>query len=283
MVLSLNKKKIHRELDSFQETKINEKYQDITFTVVLVQPEHSGNIGSIARVMKNFNFKNLTIFNPIEAVDKIFSHETNGFAMHGKEILSNAEVIYVNNQEQHITELKNFLKSYDLIIASTAKGKHYTNIKRLAIFPEDLTIPTSDKSMNIAILFGKESRGLNNEEIALADILIRIPTNNDYPTLNLSHACGIILYEIFKKITILNLGRGKHPVLLADKDDRLMLYEFIDNLIKKLKIKPYKEENVFYAFKNIFERSIMSKKELSLITGLFSKLNSIMDDVNLYE
>jgi len=282
-VLSLNKKKIHRELDSFQETKINEKYQDITFTVVLVQPEHSGNIGSIARVMKNFNFKNLTIFNPIEAVDKIFSHETNGFAMHGKEILSNAEVIYVNNQEQHITELKNFLKSYDLIIASTAKGKHYTNIKRLAIFPEDLTIPTSDKSMNIAILFGKESRGLNNEEIALADILIRIPTNNDYPTLNLSHACGIILYEIFKKITILNLGRGKHPVLLADKDDRLMLYEFIDNLIKKLKIKPYKEENVFYAFKNIFERSIMSKKELSLITGLFSKLNSIMDDVNLYE
>ena len=282
-MLSLNKKKIHRELDSFQETKINEKYQDITFTVVLVQPEHSGNIGSIARVMKNFNFKNLTIFNPIEAVDKIFSHETNGFAMHGKEILSNAEVIYVNNQEQHITELKNFLKSYDLIIASTAKGKHYTNIKRLAIFPEDLTIPTSDKSMNIAILFGKESRGLNNEEIALADILIRIPTNNDYPTLNLSHACGIILYEIFKKITILNLGRGKHPVLLADKDDRLMLYEFIDNLIKKLKIKPYKEENVFYAFKNIFERSIMSKKELSLITGLFSKLNSIMDDVNLYE
>jgi TrmH family RNA methyltransferase len=282
-VANLNKKKIHRELDSFQETKINEKYQNIDFTVVLVQPEHSGNIGSIARVMKNFDFNNLVIFNLIETVDKIFSHQTNGFAMHGKDILSNAEVITVKNQEHHINDLKNFLKSFDLIIASTAKGKRYTNIKRLAIFPEDLTIPVSDKSINVAILFGKESRGLTNEEISLADILIRIPTSNDYPTLNLSHACGIILYEIFKKITVLNIGRGKHPVLLADRDDRLMLYEFIDNLIKKLKIRPYKEENVYYAFKNIFERSIMSKKELSIITGLFSKLNSIMDDVNLYE
>lgn len=279
---NLNKKKIHRELDSFQETKINEKYEKISFTVILVQPEHSGNIGSIARVMKNFNFKNLTIFNPIEAVDKIFSHETNGFAMHGKDILSNAEVITVKNQEQHVNELKNFLKPYDLIIASTAKGKHYTNIKRLAIFPEELTIPAPEKPMNIAILFGKESRGLTNEEISLADILIRIPTSNDYPTLNLSHACGILLYEIFKKITILNIGRGKHPVLLADREDRLLLYEFIDSLIKKLKIRTYKEENVYHSFKNVFERSIMSKKELSLITGLFSKLGSIVNDVNPY-
>jgi len=282
-VLSLNKKKIHRELDTFQETKINKKYQNITFTIVLVQPEHYGNIGSIARVMKNFNFENLIIFNPIEAVENIFSHETNGFAMHGKDILSNARVISVKSQEHHINELKNFLKSYDLVFASTAKGQHYTNIRRLAIFPEDLTIPASEKPMSIAIIFGKESRGLTNEEISLADILIRIPTSNDYPTLNLSHACGIILFEIFKKITVLNIGRGKHPVLLADRDDRLLLYDFIGHLIKKLNTQPYKEENIYNAFKNTFERSIMSRKELSLITGLFSKLNSILDNFDLYK
>ena len=279
----MNKKKTYRALDSFQETRINEKYENITFTVVLVRPEHSGNIGSITRVMKNFNFNKLTIFNPIEEVDKIFSHETHGFAMHGKDILINAEVISLEKQEQHIGELKKYLKSYDLIIASTAKGKHYTNIRRLAIFPEELTIPAPQKTMNIAILFGKESRGLTNEEISLADILIRIPTSNEYPTLNLSHACGIILYEIFKKITIVNIGRGKHPVLLADREDRILLYEFIDKLIQKLKIRTYKEENVIHAFKNIFERSVMSKKELSLITGLFSRLDSIFNDIDLYE
>jgi tRNA C32,U32 (ribose-2'-O)-methylase TrmJ len=132
-------------------------------------------------------------------------------------------------------------------------------------------------------LFGKESRGLTNEEISLADILIRIPTSNDYPTLNLSHACGIILFELFKKITIVNIGRGKHPVLLANRDDRLLLYDFIAHLIKKLKIPPYKEKNIYHAFKNTFERSIMSRKELSLITGLFSKLNSVVDGLDLYK
>ena len=233
--------------------------------------------------MKNFDFKNLTIFNPIETFDNIFSHETNGFAMRGKDIISNAQVIIVKNQEHHIDELKSFLKSYDLIIASTAKGQRYTNIRRLAIFPEDLTIPASEKPMNIAILFGKESRGLTNEEISLADILIRIPTSNDYPTLNLSHACGIILFEIFKKITLINIGRGKHPVLLADREDRILLYDFISKLIKKLKIPPFKEENMYHAFKNAFERSLMSRKELSLITGLFSKLNTILDDLDLYK
>jgi len=282
-VLNLNKKKIFRELDSFQETKKNSKYENISFTVVLVQPEHSGNIGSIARVMKNFNFANLTVFNPIEAVDKIFTHETQGYAMHGKDILYGAELIAFENQAKHIQKLDEYLKQFDLVIASTAKGEHYTNLKRLAIFPEELTIPIPEKPMNIAILFGKESRGLTNEEISLADILIRIPTSNDYPTLNLSHACGIILYEIFKKITIVNIGRGKHPVLLADKEDRVMLYNFVNKLIQKLQTRTYKEKNVYHAFKNIFERAIMSKKELSLITGFFSKLNSVTNNIDLYK
>ncbi|MBA7645469.1 hypothetical protein ES703_53227 [subsurface metagenome] len=43
--------------------------------------------------MENFNFKNLVIYNPIESVDNILSYETQGFAMHGKDILSNTKII----------------------------------------------------------------------------------------------------------------------------------------------------------------------------------------------
>lgn len=279
----MNKKKIFREFNNFQETYLDEKYRNITFEIILIQPEHAGNIGSIARVMKNFNFRNLVIFNPIEESSKILSHETQGFAMHGKDILLNSEIITVDNQKNHIPEFKKYLKKFDLIIATTAKGKRYTNIKRLAIFPKDLSIPTSKKPLNIAILFGKESRGLTNEEIRLADILLRIPTGNEYSALNLSHACAIILYELFKKINVVKIGRGEKPVLLADKEDRNLLYLIVKNLIEKLKIRNHKEENVFIAFKNVFERTFMSKKELSLIIGLFSKLNSVLKDIRLYE
>ena len=279
----MNKEKISKELKSFKETQRNDLYKNLNFTVIIVQPEHSGNIGSIARIMKNFNFEKLICFNPIENPDRIKSHETYGFAMHGKDILSNAKIITIDNQEDHIRELQNFIKKFDLVIASTAKGKRYTNIRRLAIFPDDLQMPVSENPLNIAILFGKESRGLTNGEISLADIVIRIPTGETYPTLNLSHACGIILYEIFKKINVLNIGRGERPVLLADKEDRRLVYSFIKKIIKKFKMREYKEENPFLAFKNIFERSFISKKELRLVTGFFSKLDSILNDIDLYK
>lgn len=233
--------------------------------------------------MKNFNFENLAIFNPIENIDKILSYETCGYAMRGKDILFNANIVTIEKRKDHLSELKNYLKKYDLIIATTAKGKKHSNIKRLAIFPQDFSIPISEKPLNIAILFGKESRGLTNEEIRLADVLLRIPASEEYPSLNLSHGCGIILYEIFKKINILSIGRGKKPVLLADKKDRIVLYTFINDIIEQLKIRTFREDNVFQAFKNVFERAFISKKELSLILGLFSKVDSILKEVRPYE
>ncbi len=279
----MDKKKIKREIDTFQETHIIKENETLSFSVVLVQPEHAGNIGSIARLMENFNFKKLVIFNPIEEIEKIFSYETQGFAMHGKDILFNAEVITIQDQEDHLSKFKKYLEGFDLVIATTAKGESYSNIRRLAIFPEDLIFPKSETPLKIAILFGKESRGLTNEEINFVDILLRIPTGFNYPTLNISHACGIVLYEIFKKISVLTIGRGRNPVLYANKEDRLTLYKFIDRLIEKLKIRSHKKENVFFAFKNVFERAFMSKKELSLITGLFSKVDSILSNISLYE
>lgn len=279
----MNKKKIKQEKKNFQETHRTNEFKNLLFTIILDQPESAGNIGSVARVMANFNFKKLIIFNPIESVEKILSYETQGFAMHGKEILFNAEIIELKDQKNHLIEFKNLLEKFDYIIATTARGKNFSNIRRLAIFPEDMTLPISVKPLNIAILFGKESRGLTNEEISLADILLRIPTSSKYSALNLSHACGIILYEIFKKINTLTLGRGENPVLLADKKDRLILYEIVKNIIEKLKIRSYKEENVFFAFKNIFGRNLMSTKELNLILGLFSKVNSILENLNLYK
>ncbi len=279
----MNKKKIHREINNFQETQLNDEYKNISFTIVLVRPEHAGNIGSIARIMKNFNFEKLVIYNPIADEKSIKSYEAQGFAMHGKEILLSADIIEAEDENQYISGFSNYLKKFDLVIATTARGMRNTNIRRLAIFPEDLTIPVSEKGRNIAILFGRESRGLTNEEISCADIILRIPASNEYSALNLSHACGIILYEVFKKINLIDIGRGEHPVLLADKEDRNLLYSFVKNLIDKLKIRSHKEENVFLAYKNVFERALMSKKELSLITGLFSKLNSVLKDINLYE
>jgi len=279
----MNKKQLKKDVADFQLTKIAPEYQNLNFTVVLSQPEHAGNIGSIARLMKNFNFHKLVVFNPIESAEIIRSRHTQGFAMHGKEILFNADIIELDNQNEHLNKYKELMHKFDLIIASTAKGMHYKNIRRLATFPGDLTLPISQKPLSIAIIFGKESHGLTNEEIEIADLLVRIPSNDDYPTLNISHACGIILYEIYNKIHNITIGRGIKPVLLATKNDKQILYNTIKSLNKSLKIRTHTAENVIFAFKNVFERAFVSKKELNLILGVFSKFNSLVKKRKIYE
>lgn len=272
-----------KEFDSLQEPTRIKMYENLQFTVILVQPEHSGNIGSITRVMANFDFPNLILFNPIENLERIFSYETQGFAMHGKSILMNAKVIQPENQQSHIIEFDKLLNQFDLVIATTAKGTSYTNIKRSAIFPEHLKLPISKKKLKIALLFGKESRGLTNEEIQRADIILRIPTHNIYPTLNLSHACAIVLYEIFKITYDINLGRGKHPIILAKRRDRQLLLKIINQVIQTLKVRNYKQKKAYFAFRNVLERSLITKKELRLILGVFSKINSLIINHNFFE
>ncbi|MBD3213568.1 MAG: TrmJ/YjtD family RNA methyltransferase [Candidatus Lokiarchaeota archaeon] len=279
----MDKKKIKQELENFSGTQKNEKYQNMEISIALIQPENAGNIGSIARIMKNFDFENLIIFNPIETIKNIRSYEAQGFAMHGKDILLDADIIQSETQQDHIKDLKVFLDEFDLVIGTTAKGKRYTNLNRLSILVEDLEFPVSKNPLRVALLFGKESRGLTNEEIALTDILIRIPTSASYPTLNLSHACGIILYEIYKKLNLIRLGRGKNPVLLAKKSDRKILYKYVKKIIRILKIRNYRKKNAFNAFKNIFERALMSKKELSMVLGLFSKMYNILEKRDLFD
>jgi len=239
-------------------------------------PEHVANIGAIARLMKNFNFEHLIVYNPIEKAEKIRSYNAQGFAMHGKEILLNAEIITIENQIDHLSGFKELMKKFDIKIGSTAKGMHYTNIRRLATFPAELSLPKSEKPLKIALVFGRESHGLTNDEIEMTNFAIRIPSNEDYPTLNLSHACGIILYEIYKKIHIVEIGRGLKPVLLANNEDKQMLYKLIKSTIFKLRVRTYRKENIIFAFKNVFERAFVSKKEVNLIMGVFSKLNSYL-------
>ena len=279
----MNKKQQRKELSSFKKTQLAPEYSNLKFSVVLNRPEHTANIGAIARLMKNFSFERLIIYNPNEKAEKIRSYHTQGFAMHGKEILINAEIITIENEVDHLSGFKELMNRFDIKIASTAKGMHYTNIRRLATFPAELTLPISEKPLKIALVFGRESHGLTNDEIETTDFVIRIPSDEDYPTLNLSQACGIILYEIYKKIHNLEIGRGFKPVLLANTKDKQMLYIVIKNLITSLRIRTYRKENVLFAFKNVFERAFVSKKELNLIIGLFTKLNSYLRKRNIYE
>ncbi len=237
------------------------------FTVILVNPESSGNIGSICRVMKNFGFKNLIVIDPEE--DPL-SDYSQGFAMKAKDVLRNAEI--VKNPSKSLTTsintLKNIFSRFDIVIGTSAKGYSYKNLKRIPVFVNEIDLTRLTNNSKIAIVFGRESTGLTNEEVMLTDFLIRIPANPQYPTLNIAQATGIVLYELYSKMSEPYRGQVI-PANFKDKDQLLDLFQDIMNWVP---LPDSKRLDALTSLKNITGRSFMSKKENTSLYSFFKKI-----------
>jgi len=228
-------------------------------TIILIEPETPGNIGAIARSMKNFDFERLVLISPKcnhlskEALDR---------ATHAKEILKNA-----------LVKDFSYLKEFDYLIATTSQiGTDY-NIPRSPITPEQLAEKLAKinlKNLNIGILIGREGIGLKNKEILMADFVVTIPSSKSYPTLNAAHAATVLLYEIFKK-----LGKNKvsEHIIFATKTEKEIILKKIDNILNKLEFATKgKKETQIKIWKRLIGKSFLTKREAFALMGFLRKL-----------
>ena len=213
--------------------------------------------------MANFDFKNLYLVNPCELNDECYSR-----AMHAYEILDNSKIFKT---------FKDSIKDIDYLIAtssieSTNDKRHLRN----AVILEDLAEKIHKIDGKIGILFGREDYGLFNTEIASSDILLKIPTSDSYPSLNLSHSVGLVLYTLYikqkyeprEKITIGNIEKEK-------------LYDYFSELLKQINYPEHKKENTEIMFKRIMGRAMPSKWEYHTLMGVFNKsIEKIKDKKN---
>jgi TrmH family RNA methyltransferase len=116
-------------------------------------------------------------------------------------------------------------------------------------------------------MFGRESSGLNNQELTHANIVVSIPTSHKYPSLNLSHAVAVILYELF-------LVQGVPTIIreLSTQKEKALLLQFISQITPYLHIPPYKERVLKNVFKNLIGRAILSRREANSLLGLFRRI-----------
>ncbi len=210
--------------------------------IVLVEPETSGNIGAIARAMKNFNLKELILINPkCNHLDK----ESLDRASHAKDILKKAKIL--KNIKQ--------IKASELVATTAIIGRDY-NTTRTPIELKDFK-----PNKQTAILLGRESHGLSNEEIEQCDYLINIPSSKSYPTLNLSHAATIIFYEIFNK---------ESTITLATKNQKEQLLKLINKKTDNLNLKTPEKYKILW--KRIIGKSQPTSREISTLFGFFKKI-----------
>src|SRR3989338_10240767 len=186
-------------------------------SIVLIEPEKSGNVGYVARAMKNFDFNELVLINPkCDHLDK----EAMSRATHARNLLKKAKVRDFD-----------YLKKFDYLIATTAIiGTDY-NIPRSPISIEELARKISGIKGKIGLMIGREGSGLNNKEINMADFIVTIPASRKYPTLSISHSVAIMLYELFK---YMKKKKQNSHIIYASKKEKKILMELINEHLDKM-------------------------------------------------
>ena len=211
--------------------------------------------------MANFDFKNLYLVNPCELNDECYAR-----AMHAKDILDNSKIF---------TSFEDAVKKMDFLAAtSSIESSNDKRHLRNAVELDDFSDKIFETEGKIGLVFGREDIGLLNEEIAVCDMMIRIPTSESYLSLNLSHAVCVVLYSMYLRQVIASKKRT------IDKLEKEKLLSFFSQILDEIKYPNHKRENTEVMFKRIMGRAIPSKWEYHTLMGVFSKtLKKIKDKI----
>ena len=222
--------------------------------IVLVEPQHPGNVGAVARAMANFGVTDLALVNGCEINDDGYARSKSG-----KTILENLK---------RFDTMEKALADCDIAIGTS--GIKPEGDKRWFRAPKDLKKINEliNERENPALVFGRENYGLYREELALCETTITIPTNPDYPILNLSHAVGIVLYEIKRKEKV--KGPKKRKAVSQEEFERL-----VERIMEMLEDSSYPERRLGRSkttLRRLISRGNPDEGEYENLMGIFKAI-----------
>ena len=228
--------------------------------IVLVETSHPGNIGSVARAMKTMGLSKLSLINP----RKFPSGEANALSGNATDILENAQVYKT---------IEDAIKTSTFVYATSSRNRTIQwptiNVEEAA----ELILNQTTAQKEISILFGREDRGLTNEELQLANTHIEIPANPDYPVLNLAMSAQILSYEIFKASHNTE-ARDWHDYPEVDSANLQMLIDhFIETAVNIDVIHPENPKKIISRIKRMFSRLHPDEMEASFLRGFLAAIN----------
>ena len=218
---------------------------------ILVGTTHPGNIGAAARAMKNMGIKQLGLVSPKE-----FPHEQAFYrAKAAVDVLEEA-VVHEN--------LKEAVADSIFVVGTSARN-------RKVPWP----IVSQKGEGKIAVIFGREDRGLTNEELRLCNLHVHIPSSQEYPSLNLSQAIQILAYEI--RLSGLStegkLEKQEWDVPLANNAEIERLIEHFDQVMQEVDF--YEVDNprqLLTRVSRFFRRSKLDHMEANIFRGVFAAI-----------
>ncbi len=221
------------------------------YFVLLVEPKTEGNVGAVARSMMNFGLNELGLVNPCEIGDVAQKR-----AMKAIGILEGARTF---------DSLEEALADMDFVVGTSGVNTlGERRFIRIALTPEEASEKLSEMDGKIALLFGREDFGLLNEELKRCDMLLRIPSSEEYPILNISHAANILFYELFKHQS------EKEKPREASGFEKEKLYEHFERLLDAISYPEHKKGRTKMMFRRLMGRATPSKWEFHAMMGVIS-------------
>jgi tRNA (cytidine32/uridine32-2'-O)-methyltransferase len=230
--------------------------------IVLVEPSHPGNIGAVARAMKNMALADLVLVRP-----KAYPHpEAVARASGAGDLLERARVV------DSVTEA---VADAGFVAATTSRPRDQ-NFRALDLHEAATRIFEMSERGPAAVLFGAERTGLTNEELALAHLLIRIPANPDYPSLNLAMAVQLTTYELFRAAGSPASTRplSELPVPLAPGADLERFYAHLQQVMDEVDFKDRTTggTHLMTRIRRLFQRCEMDQNEVNILRGILTSI-----------
>lgn len=229
----------------------------IDLRIVLLEPSHPGNIGAVARAMKNMALGQLVLVRP-----KQFPHaEATARASGADDVLACARVV---------ATLGEALSGCTFVAATTSRERdRYYRV--LDVRDAAARLVEHARTAPVAVLFGAERSGLTNEELDAAHALIRIPANPDYTSLNLSMAVQLVAYEIFR-------ARGARYVApppaipLASPEELGRLYAHLEQVLVEIDFRDRTQSgtHLMERIRRFLQRAELDGNEVNILRGILT-------------
>lgn len=221
--------------------------------VVLVEPRNAGNIGSVTRAMKNMGIPNLRLVNPVPYRDV---PEQRMLGYRSQEIIE---------ASREFATLQDALSDVQYTLLATAKSGTW---KQDFFTPSEAAeqVARRMRKEKIALVFGREDRGVTVDESQLANACIHIPSAVYYPSLNLSQAVMVVVYEIYKAAGMNHKVPASEKRATQEMYDRL--FRNIWQLMKSLDFSE-DEKGLFYrSLRRALNRTDWARSDIAVLDRL---------------
>lgn len=234
--------------------------------IVLVNTSHPGNIGGVARAMKNMGLSQLVLVEPKEFP----SEEAEWRASNAQDVLATAQVV---------STLDEAIGDCGLVIGTSARERR---IPWPLLTPRECGVKTIEEvsAHTVAILFGREDRGLTNEELHKCHFHVHIPTNPEYSSLNLAAAVQVITYELRMACLIEQQDGGAVQINDWDmppaKSKALeSYYQHLQETLEKLSfLQPGNPRQTMTRLRRLYNRVRLDEMELAIMRGILTSIQN---------